>query len=121
MPTIAEFLDALAPEAVGKYDGTENPDNPRTAKIPVTFFGLPDGKRHLVEAPVTPEIAKLAGQVVAHGFRFEAEVLTTGLVSIDCCNEDDQIAIHLCNNNEEVHGALEKVVRDAADYLELHG
>ncbi len=100
--------------------GSEQPSESsgeRTHELAVTQYLRPNGKKRAVQAPVTQEIARLGELVIERGFRFDCEELQTGHVSIDCCNDEDQITIEVCPNDESVHVAMENVVRDAAKVL----
>ena len=105
---MAELLDEKEPDM-----------SERTASVPVTQFMRPNGRQVPNSMSTTPELAELAKKVIAAGYRFEAEVLMTGEVSLDCCNLDKQLAWQICNNGPEVHNAVDTVIRDAATALGL--
>jgi len=77
--------------------------------IPFTQYVLPNGRKVEGGFDRSAEVEQLAVELNAAGYRFEAEVLSTGVVSLDCSGpklddpeEDYQIAIELSPNNEAV-------------------
>jgi hypothetical protein len=71
--------------------------------IPITQFHLPNGRRTQEWFdPSSEPIRELAQQIVKAGGRFEAEILTTGQVSLTVAykenNEELDIAMILCRN-----------------------
>ena len=89
-----------------------------------TQFLRPDGRpveRH-VERP--EEIARLAESIITAGGRFEAEVLTTGDVTLTVergDGDDGPIAMEVCPNGPGVPSAVDRLVRVAAETLGLTG
>jgi hypothetical protein len=49
--------------------------------IPFIRYSLPDGRRSRVEMACSPEAAQRAQEIIAQGFVFEVEVLSSGNVS----------------------------------------
>jgi hypothetical protein len=92
----------------------------RTEQLEVTFFARPNGRQQTNFAPCTPEVKRLGEAVRKRGYRFEGEVLTTGHVHLDCCNEDEQLSNAVCPNDESVHTEFERVVREAAQRLGIN-
>jgi hypothetical protein len=90
--------------------------------IPFTQYLLPDG--HCVDTSIDmpAEIEELAQKFIIAGGRFEAEILTTGHVSITAAYEIDgelqDIAIKVAVNGPPVVEAVEYVVRQAVKWLE---
>ena len=91
--------------------------------IPFKQYLRPDGRKTDISIDRSPEIEELARQVVAKGGRFEAEVLTTGHVSFEVVRdgevrgEVESVAAEICANGPPVHGAVDKLVRDAHEAL----
>ena len=89
--------------------------------IPFTQYHLPDGRRSVEEFPCSSEpIQHLADRIIAAGGRFEAEILSTGHISLTCvarldADEELDIAIILCRNEHGfVARAVEMLVAKAA-------
>ena len=75
--------------------------------IPFTQYHLPDGRPDRVEFECDDvDVYNRAKKLLASGYTFDAEVLSTGLVSFTCEKEDDLAAIELSKNGPEV---VEKV------------
>lgn len=87
--------------------------------IPFTQYLRPDGKKQLIFIDRPDEIATVAKHVTDKGFRFEAEVLTTGHVSLTVFDPEDEvdIAIKVVPNGPEVVEAVDELVRIAASRL----
>ena len=54
-----------------------------------------------------------AAELVDAGWSFEAEVLINGLVSFDCCDEDEQLAMEVCANGPQVLVSVLRLVDNA--------
>lgn len=95
----------------------------RTENVPVTQYLRPHGEKRECKAPVTPEFKSLADRFVAAGGKYEAEVLTTGQVSLSAAftveGEMQDIAIEICPNNESIHTAFEKVIQASQRYVPI--
>jgi hypothetical protein len=88
--------------------------------IPFTQYLRPDGRTRdewIDGRP--PEIEQLAQQFIAAGGKFEAEVLTTGYVSLTAVfemnDEMEDIAIRVVPNGPEVLTAVDELVREAVE------
>lgn len=92
--------------------------------MPISFtqYLLPDGRRQPISIDRAEDIEALAQRFIAAGGKFEAEVLTTGVVSLtaafDVDGEQEDIAIKLCGNGPGVGGAVDELVREAIQYIE---
>lgn len=93
--------------------------------VPFTQFLMPNGRRQEVTIDQPPEIEALAKRIIAAGHRFEIEMLRTGEISMEIVRDvpdadiDDSIAGEICPNGPPVHLAVEKMIRDAANILQL--
>jgi len=81
--------------------------------IYATQFHLPDGRRSTIGIDRPEAIEKLAEELVSVGYRFEAEVLTTGLVHIDVCDDEDVLAMFVSNNDSSVLVEFDALVQRA--------
>jgi len=63
------------------------------------------------------DVEKKARALIEVGCHFDIEVLTTGLVSMTCEDEDDVITIAICENGPPVVDSVRKIVEDAATML----
>lgn len=88
--------------------------------IPFTQYLLPDGRQRRVAAPVSAQIASAAERFIESGGWFEAEILTTGHVSLTACkvvdHESRDVEIEVVPNGPEVSVAVERLVRKASEH-----
>lgn len=87
--------------------------------IPFTQYHLPDGRKSLVTIDRPEEVESKAREVIAQGYVFEAEVLTTGEVSFTVADptEGVDICIEVTTNGPEALGAVDRLVRSAYNTL----
>lgn len=80
--------------------------------IPFTQLLRPDGRKQSVTVACShnPELCKKATEILARGFVFECELLTTGQVSLTIATQEEDVAIEICSNNEQVYVALNKLI-----------
>jgi hypothetical protein len=79
--------------------------------IPFTQYMRPDGRTEQVDFECDDEaVALKADQIIAAGFRFECEVLTSNEVSLTISDGDDDLAGELCQNGPEVPIAIARLV-----------
>lgn len=82
--------------------------------IPFTQYLLPDGRKRQVGVERPPDIEALAERFIASGGWFEAEILTTGEVSLTACDtiddEPQDIDIELAPNGPEVPEAVDRLI-----------
>jgi hypothetical protein len=83
-----------------------------------TQYLRPHGRPQEVEIARPADIEQLAAAVRVRGFAFEIEVLTTGEINMDCCNEDEQLCCEVCDNGPQVPDAVDRLVRQAHKILE---
>lgn len=90
--------------------------------MPFTHYVRPDGTRQSLLIAVDDVTAERAAELILAHYRFESEVLTTGLVHMDCCgmavdgsdDDDVPIALELCSNNTEaIKHAAQTLVANA--------
>lgn len=88
--------------------------------IPFTQFLLPDGRRRQEAIERPPEIEAKARAIIAEGYEFEVEMLSTGAVSVEIFrhSDEDSLAIEVCENGPPVPIAIDKMVNDAHGELE---
>lgn len=97
-----------------------------TAFIPVTQYLFPHGRQREESIKRPREIADLAFKCIDAGMRFEAEVLTTGHVSLtvvgeDADGEECDLAVRVCQNGPAVVDAFDALTREAFRILEARG
>lgn len=80
--------------------------------IPFTQYLLPDGRRKHIEIERPAPIEAMAQEIRTAGFRFEAEVLTNGVVSLTIYSQEleEDVAIKLCSNDAMVPAAVDVLV-----------
>ncbi|NIN00508.1 MAG: hypothetical protein GTO24_21220 [candidate division Zixibacteria bacterium] len=86
--------------------------------IQFTQFLLPDGRRRTVEIDMSEEVEAKAKTIVGQGYSFEIEILTTGLVHMDCNNGEDVLSNAICENGPEIIECVEKIVNESYERLE---
>lgn len=86
--------------------------------VPFTQYHLPDGRKSDTGIDRPADIEALAQSFIDRGGWFEAEVLTTGHVSLTACFDmpdgDNDIEIELVPNGPGVPEAVDRLVRRAA-------
>ena len=78
--------------------------------IHFTQFMRPDGRRVETGIDRPQEIATRAQKIIAAGYRFEAEVLTTGEVSLTITNDEEDHAFEVIPNGEAVPDAVDRLI-----------
>lgn len=80
--------------------------------IQFTQYLRPDGHRAPVEIEVRDEVADKADRIVAAGYRFECEHLTTGHASLTISNDKHDLAIEVVPNGPDVPLAVDRLILD---------
>jgi hypothetical protein len=82
--------------------------------IPFTQFMLmrPNGRRVSVAYPCDDEVWEKSKQIIAAGFRFEAEVLMSGIVSLTISTDEDDLAFELSENGPAIDQAVKRLVME---------
>jgi hypothetical protein len=84
--------------------------------IPFTQYLLPDGRKKFIEFECeNEEVYNKAKELLSLGYSFDAEILSTGIVSFTCLkdNEDDEIiGITLAENDKDVIRAVYELIND---------
>lgn len=84
--------------------------------IPFTQFMMPDGRQVPVSIQMPVATEEKAKVLLNAGFRFEIEMLSTGEISMEVVDhEDEPIAAEICRNGPQVLTAIAKMVEDAFD------
>lgn len=93
-----------------------------------TQYLRPDGRRRTVWVERSAETAADARLVVAAGFHFDIEELSSGHVSMtvepnttDAHGDDSPVAHELCVNGPSVPDAVDRLVRAAAAHVAARG
>lgn len=74
---------------------------------------MPDGRKKKVTIDLDDRIAYKADMFIARGGSFECEVLTTGAVSFTAVMNEEDVAIQLSKNNQEVVGKVKQLINNA--------
>lgn len=82
-----------------------------------TRFSLPNGHKSDEIIDVPAATARLARIITAKGFRFEVELLTTGEVHMDCCDNERQLWSIVRENGPGMRLAVQELVE--MSYREL--
>jgi hypothetical protein len=80
------------------------------ADIPFTQYMRPNGRQVVVSIDRPAEIAAKAEKIIARGFRFECEHLTTGHASLTIADDRGDHAIEVVANGPEVPLAVDRLI-----------
>lgn len=85
-----------------------------SVSIPFTQYILPHGRREAVTIQVPDAIGTKANKIIAAGYRFECEVLTTGHASftIHDPTEEYDVAIKICANGPNVSDTVAALINE---------
>jgi len=90
--------------------------------ITFTQYLLPDGQKQEVTVERPPEIEALAKRFVDAGGRYEAEILTTGQVSLTAVysvdGEPQDVIIKIGANGHGLLDMTDDLIRRSVDYLD---
>ena len=86
--------------------------------IPFTQYVAPRGRKRAMDIERPARIEAVADTIARMGYSFDAEVLSTGEVSLSIENEDHVIA-HEITRQLEVPSAVDRLVMNAAKRLKL--
>ncbi len=92
--------------------------------VPFTQYLRPNGDRREGGFDCSPEVEEVARRLLEQGVHFDAEVLSTGHLSLTAEKDDLDdpvlaIAVFAQRSPEQVLGRVEQLVRDAATMLEV--
>jgi hypothetical protein len=89
--------------------------------VPFTQYLRPDGRKVPVTIDRPDDIADKAFEIIAKGFRFECEQLTTGHVSFTVADDDGDVGIEICMNGVNVPEAVDTLInRVYGELCETH-
>jgi hypothetical protein len=90
-------------------------------EIEFTQYLRPDGRRASVAIERPVAIVDLADAIIARGYRFECEHLTTGHASFTITNEEGDAAIEVVPNGPEVPIAIDRMIERFARSISNQG
>ena len=84
-----------------------------SAAIPFMQYLRPDGRKRPTSIDRPDDIATKAIRIIAAGYRFEIEELTTGDVSMTIFDPDKgiDVAIEVCPNGLAVTASVDKLIK----------
>lgn len=85
--------------------------------IEFTQFLLPDGRRQQTLIARPKEIAEKAAAVRDAGGRFEIEILSNGIISMEVVHNEDPLSMKLCQNDRSVPDAVDELVIESHEAL----
>lgn len=89
------------------------------ASIPFMQYIRPDGRQSpMLFDTDDPEQLSGAARILARGWRFEAEVLTTGDVSLTISNGDFDVACVISENGPEIDDRITQLIRAGVEILD---
>lgn len=80
-----------------------------------TQFLLPDGRRQEVEIDLDPKVEEKAAKIIAAGYKFEIEMLSTGDISATIADpkiDDDVAFAAIVPNGPDVPQAIEDMIKE---------
>lgn len=80
--------------------------------IPFTQYLLPNGERKPIKINRPFAIQAKARDIMALGYRFEAEILTDGMVSLTIAGKNTDVGIMICTNGPAVPEAVDKLIME---------
>jgi len=90
--------------------------------IQVTQYILPNGRKEQIEVERPPEIEALAKRFVDAGGKYEAEILTTGQVSLTAVypvdGEPQDVVIKVGSMGSDLLAMTDDLIRRSVDYLD---
>lgn len=88
--------------------------------IPFTQYLRPDGRQRPCSIERPGVIEEMAKAVIAAGYAFTVEELSTGEVSLEACRDSDEsvLASEICDNGPPILAAVDKLMRDAYEAVQ---
>ena len=84
-----------------------------TYTIPFTQYMLPNGARRSATFECNEETYAQSKRLLEDGYYFDAEILSTGMVSLTCEEEDRLVNIEVVANGPDVVQAVERLVAES--------
>ena len=80
--------------------------------ISFTQFLMPNGRKRNIQVKRPEDIEDKARQITFAGYKFECEILQTGLVSLTIADPllEEDVEVEICHNGPEVNHALDKMI-----------
>lgn len=88
------------------------------SEIPFTQYMAPNGRKQDVRINRPEEVSTKAEAIIAAGFRFECEVLTTCEVSLSIAGDDGDEDIEVVSNGPDVPNAVDRLINRFSARLE---
>lgn len=107
-----EIMDEYERENAGTGWDTEV-KTPGENDVVFTQFLHPNGRKRKDWIRVSPEVKKLATELISNGYAFECEILRTGQVHLDCCNDEHVLANAICNNDMGIIAVVNDLIQRA--------
>jgi hypothetical protein len=88
--------------------------------IKFTQYLRPNGRRETITVDRPQEIEDKANRIIETGFVFEAEVLTTGHVSLTVADREaeEDVAIRICTNGPIVLDKIDEMISETYERIE---
>jgi hypothetical protein len=81
--------------------------------IKFTQYLRPNGEQRPVEIDMPKEVEEKADTLVADGYHFDIEKLSTGMISMTCEKDNEIVSMEVCPNGPEVVDCVQKIVERA--------
>ncbi len=78
--------------------------------IEFTQYLMPDGAQKKIHIARPEAIETKAREIMSKGFRFEAEMLTTGEISLTISDGEEDLDIEVVSNGPDVPVAVDRMV-----------
>lgn len=85
--------------------------------IPFTQYLMPNGRAVPVKIDRPDPVSSKAHAIIARGYSFECEMLTTGEVSFTITTDDGDEEVEICENGPEVLVRIDAMVNRFAKRL----
>lgn len=83
--------------------------------IPFTQYLRPDGRTRQITIDVNDVVGRMAEGLMRRGLCFEAEILTTGEVSLTISDSEQDLAIEVVPNGPEVLRAVDRLIQKVTE------
>lgn len=82
--------------------------------VPFTQFLLPDGRQKEIEISLDPDVEAKAQDIIAAGYKFEIEILRTGIISATIADpiQEEDVAHALMRNGIQVPPGITKMIEN---------
>lgn len=81
--------------------------------VEVTQYLMPDGRKRECTTEISDNVKGLYEEMIQSGYKFEAEMLRTGDISVTISNDEEDIDSRFIENGPGVQNALVEMLKGA--------